>query len=72
MKEEVNALEFPIMSSLHDGDEKTFNYIFQTYHSYLYSYAIKILKDPEEAKEVIQNVYFRLWEKRNKININLL
>ena len=69
-EKEINFKELSMISSLKTGDEKAFNYIFQTYYSDLFSYANKILNDKEEAKEVLQNVYFKLWEKRNKLDIN--
>ena len=68
--EKFDNQELTIIPNLKRSDEDEFKIAFQTYHTFLYFYALKLLNDSEDAKEAIQNVYFRFWERRNKININ--
>ncbi|MFW5877474.1 MAG: RNA polymerase sigma-70 factor [bacterium] len=69
-QKELNIQEISLLSALQRGDEEAFNFFFQRYNSILYSYAFKVMNDSEEAKEVVQNVFLRLWEKREKISID--
>ena len=69
-KEEINIDELSMISSLKKGDKTAFDYFFQTYYYYLYVNSLKLLHNKEEAEEVVQNVYVKLWEKRKELNIN--
>jgi RNA polymerase sigma-70 factor, ECF subfamily len=46
-----------------------FEDLFKTYFKALYTYAYSIVKDDVIAEEMVQNVFCRLWEKRDQINI---
>lgn len=47
-----------------------FERLFRTYYLGLKSYAQKMLKDPDQAEEVVQEVFFKLWEKRKDVSID--
>ena len=51
------------------GDEPAFKTLFTGHYKGMYSYACIILKDEAEAEEIVQNVFVRLWEKQNSIQI---
>jgi RNA polymerase sigma-70 factor (ECF subfamily) len=51
------------------GDEAAFKALFTGHYKGMYSYACIILKEEMEAEEIVQNVFVRLWEKRNSIQI---
>ena len=44
-------------------DETTFEQVFKTYFKRLHAYAFTILRDEEEAEEMVQQVFFKLWER---------
>jgi RNA polymerase sigma-70 factor (ECF subfamily) len=44
-------------------DEATFEQVFKTHYKNLYAYAFTILKDEDEAEEMVQQVFFKLWER---------
>ncbi|MEZ5017293.1 MAG: RNA polymerase sigma-70 factor [Flavipsychrobacter sp.] len=44
-----------------------FEQIFKDNFKDLHGYACSILKDSDDAEEIVQNVFFKLWEKREKI-----
>jgi RNA polymerase sigma-70 factor (family 1) len=55
---------------LKEDDEAAFTEIYERYKWILYSHAYKKLKNREEARDVIQELFAGLWTKRNAINFN--
>ncbi len=53
------------------GDEKAFNYIFDTYFVPMCRYGYIYLNSREEAEEVALDIFIHLWEKRLELNIRL-
>ncbi|MFC4872063.1 RNA polymerase sigma-70 factor [Negadavirga shengliensis] len=51
-------------------DEHTFEAVFKDHFKSLHTYANVILKDSDEAEEIVQTVFLKLWEKRGMIKIN--
>ncbi len=49
---------------LREGEEKAFTEIYKRYHSLLYIYAHKKLRDKQEAQDIVQEVLSALWNKR--------
>lgn len=66
----MDYLEKTILNNLKAGDEKAFEFIFKSYFQTLYNYAQNILHSGYGAEEVISNVFARLWERRDQINID--
>ncbi len=50
--------------------ENNFEALFKTYFRKLHSYAQTILRDSEMAEEIVQNMFYKLWERRDKLEIN--
>jgi RNA polymerase sigma-70 factor, ECF subfamily len=50
---------------LKEGDDKSFEILFQLVYPQLCSYANKFLHDMDEAEEITQEVFYKLWENRN-------
>lgn len=50
------------------GDKEAFDTIYNLYSKKLYAFVYKILKTDADAKEIVQIVFIKLWEKRKKIN----
>jgi len=59
-----------IFDNLRMGDEKAFEYVFNTYYARLYNYAKIILKNNHEAEEVVEETFIKIWENRSKIIID--
>ncbi len=49
------------------GDEKAFSSLINTYHHRLCAYAYSFTKDNAQAKDIVQNVFIKIWEKRKNI-----
>lgn len=52
-----------------DKGALTFEEVFKTHFKNLHAYAFTLLNDAANAEEMVQNVFCRLWEKRETINI---
>ncbi|MEQ1554903.1 MAG: RNA polymerase sigma-70 factor [Ferruginibacter sp.] len=50
-------------------DEKAFEKVFKDYFKKLHSYAITIVNDENVAEEIVQNIFFKIWERTGKINL---
>ena len=48
---------------------KEFEQLFKEYYTKLCYFALKYMNDNEEAEEVVQDVFYKLWEKRKIISI---
>lgn len=57
-----------LIISLKDGSKQAFAEIFNKYNSLLYSHVYKKIRDREEAKDIVQEVFTALWLKRDRIN----
>lgn len=54
--------------AIHNTDSAiVFERIFKEQFKKLHAYAYSILQDSDEAEEAVQNVFYKLWEKKEKI-----
>lgn len=53
-----------------EGDKKAYEHVFRTYYQSLCNYACSMLKDIDEAEEVVQTIFFNIWNKREALQIN--
>ena len=51
-----------------DRDD-AFETLFKRYYTVLYKFTCRIINDPQEAENVVQDLFVRFWEKRLEINI---
>lgn len=66
MKEQFkNEKELKI--ELKKGNEKALSFLIDTYHQPLCNYVYSLSNDFDGAKDIVQNIFIRLWEKREKI-----
>ncbi|MCA0396133.1 MAG: RNA polymerase sigma-70 factor [Bacteroidetes bacterium] len=47
-----------------------FEGLFRTYYKPLHAYALSILKEMDQAEEIVQQVFVHLWEKQDQLGIN--
>jgi RNA polymerase sigma-70 factor (family 1) len=59
-----------LVDLLQSGDQFAYTQIYDRYQGLLYIYACKITKDEIEAEDIVQEVFFYLWDKRNTIIFN--
>ncbi len=56
-----------LLEALRKGNSQAFEAIFYRYYSKVYHFTLKLLKNKEEAEEIVQEVFITIWEKRKKI-----
>lgn len=49
------------------GDEQAFTFLFNTYKDKLYSFIYGITQNEEEALDVVQNVFLKIWQDRDHL-----
>ncbi|HEX6169784.1 MAG TPA: RNA polymerase sigma-70 factor [Chitinophagaceae bacterium] len=50
-------------------DETAFEQVFKTHFKRLHAYAFTILRDEAEAEEIVQQVFFKLWERNENLSL---
>jgi len=54
---------------LAQGDECMFGMLYDKYHHALYLNVIKLVHDPAEAEDIVQDAFLTLWSKRAQIDV---
>lgn len=60
--------EKQLISGLKKGDRKCFDELFLRFYDTAFAYAISLLKDTSTAKDVLQNVFLKLWTARERLD----
>jgi len=56
--------------SLKSGDFESFDQLFNKYGKRLYGFAIGYLKSHEDAEELVQDIFVKVWENRSELDEN--
>jgi RNA polymerase sigma-70 factor, ECF subfamily len=56
------------LTALKNGDRAAFTHIYHCYGPKLYAFARKLVPVPEEAEEIVQEVFIKLWEHKHFID----
>ncbi len=59
-----------LFNKIQDGDMTAFYQVYMSYWPLLYSHAVRMLRDEEEAKDVVQDLFIYAWENRSKIQFD--
>lgn len=62
-KTEINAL----VQLIH-GDREAFTYLYRQYVDKVYYFVFGLVRSPEDAENITQEVFVRLWETRDRID----
>ncbi|WP_321288724.1 RNA polymerase sigma-70 factor [uncultured Sunxiuqinia sp.] len=57
-------IHIKLFKELASGDEDAFEKLYHLYFPRLYSFSYRIIQDSGVAKDIVQNVFIRLWEIR--------
>jgi RNA polymerase sigma-70 factor (ECF subfamily) len=58
-----------IIWRIRQGDIKQFEALFRSSYTSLVKYAKTLIKDHDTAEEIVQELFFRLWQNKEKIQI---
>jgi RNA polymerase sigma-70 factor, ECF subfamily len=59
-----------IWEKIKNNDKKSFEMLFNRYHYSLCLYAHGLVRNDEAAEEIVNDVFFKIWSKRDQIQIN--
>lgn len=68
MQEIVSIHEKHLLSQLRSGNEKAFEQLYHLYSLPIFKRLLRLVKQEEIAKELLQDVFLRIWEKRESID----
>ncbi len=58
-----------ILEKMSQGDKQAFNFLFRKYWEKGFSDAYKRLKNEEDAKDIVQEIFIKIWQNRETQNI---
>ncbi len=61
--------EKKIVGLIKEGNKEAFRHLFDLYYHRLLLYAKSYVEDPIEAEDIVQELFFNLWEKREELEI---
>jgi RNA polymerase sigma-70 factor (ECF subfamily) len=64
---ESNIVNKKTIENLRNGDMMAFDVIYRKYSPKLFGFILKILKVESDAEEIMQEVFMKIWEMRDKI-----
>jgi len=56
-----------LFRNIQKGDEIAFEILFKEFYPRLYDFASKVVKNKEIAEDIVQDIFTRLWEKKENI-----
>jgi len=56
-----------LLLRISQGDAVAFRQIFTTYSRQVYTLCVKVTKDAEQAKDLTQEIFARLWTRRERL-----
>ncbi len=60
-----------ISYKLRTGDEEAFNFIFNNYYEGLVLFALGFINDRDQAEEIVQGVFVKIWENHKTLDIKI-
>lgn len=58
-----------LLNKISDGDEMAFSQLLRQYDDFIYSRALMLTKSNLTAKELTQDIFIKLWEKRVQLKL---
>jgi RNA polymerase sigma-70 factor, ECF subfamily len=55
---------------LRQGNAKAFKELYYNYHKRLFNFSLKILRNTQEAEDLVQEVFVAIWETRGELDEN--
>ncbi len=70
-KRQCDKLPEEVTERLKNGDELAFREVYDRYHHRLFRYSLKFTHSREATREIIQNIFVKLWTNRHLLNPRL-
>ena len=66
---QIGINETELLSRLQLGDSKAYSLLYEQYWERLYIQAIKRVQDEDAAKDLVQNVFINIWQRRETLQL---
>lgn len=66
---ENNNSEIQLVDKIRRGEEHAFEELFFEYFSELCAFALQMTRSHQQAKDIVQQVFEKIWERRDSLNI---
>jgi RNA polymerase sigma-70 factor (ECF subfamily) len=66
----MNLSDPELITAIRDGNAEVFRQVFDAWYEDLCQYAFTIVKDFDQAEDVVQSVLMKLWERREDLGIH--
>lgn len=66
----MNHTSDPLLALIKQGNKHAFDQVFLSHFKRLKAYASTWIRDPDEAEEIVQNVFVRIWTKREQLEVD--
>ena len=63
-------IEKGLIKAIKEGDHNSFEQIYYNYCQKVYLFACRYIYNAEEAKEIVQEVFYKIWEYRKNLDEN--
>jgi RNA polymerase sigma-70 factor (ECF subfamily) len=60
--------DLELATAFRDGDERAFAALFERFRRPLYVFALRMLGDADAARDLVQDVFVRVWERRGQLD----
>lgn len=65
----LSSLDETILAGIREGDESSYRTLFEQYYPVLTTFALKYVAEVDAAKELVQEVFIKLYQKRETLAI---
>ena len=63
--------DYKLVERLQKGDVEAFDMIYEKYSGILYSFSLKYLRSTDEAEELVQSVFLKIWDNHKHLDKEL-
>ncbi len=67
LKQSKDNITQELLTRLKNGDILAFDHVYELYSHKLFSFVFKVLKNEAEVEDIVQEVFVKIWESRNKL-----
>lgn len=64
-------IHIKFIKGLKSGSYEDFNILYTIYADMLYNFILNLTKSPIEAQDILQDTFMRIWQTRERINLDL-
>lgn len=63
-------MEQYLLEQIQGGNHAAYEQVFRSYYERLCNYAHQLMQDQDEAEEMVQEVFVKIWDKRENLVVN--